>query len=319
MKKYRIAVIGVPQTDASHRLPLSQHPRFELLEPDAADLDAVVIASEPASHADDTAAALQRGLHVLVAVPFAVDVAAAQAMCDAAKSAERTCGVAYKFRFTPQALATKELIDNAHLGAMRSIEITAQHGDRRLAERHERGWWFDRGLGGGVAELGLANAVDLAIWFAGRAPNSIAGLVRTANPHRQDKTGSFGATADDGAFALLDFGAGLVARLGNDATAPVESYVCAVYGEDRVAVSSGRQVAETTLYTVDDDETNELQCKPSAYEKALGADTALSMELYDEFIKHIETGESALPTFEDALEVQRVLAALSPLSEGRSP
>jgi predicted dehydrogenase len=310
MKTYRIAIIGLPQNDSSHRVPLSQHPRFELLEPDAPGLDAVVIASEPASHAAGTLAALERGLNVLVATPFAVDVAAAQTMSDAARAAGRTCGVNYRFRFTPQALATKELIENAHLGPMRSIEIAAQHGDRRLAERHERGWWFERGQGGGVAALGLSNSIDLAIWFAGRAPKNVTGFVRTANPHRQDTAGSFGATADDGAFALLDFGGGLVARLSNDATAPVESYVCAAYGEDRVAVSSGRQVDETTLYTVDDDETNELQCKPSAYEKSLGVNTALSMELYDEFIKQIETGSSALPTFQDALEVQRVLAAI---------
>lgn len=310
MKTYRIAVTGLPANDGSLRLPLSQHRRFELLEPDAERLDAVVVASAPASHVADTLAALKSGLHVLVALPFAVDLEAAQTMTDAAKGAGLACGVSYKFRFTPQALATKELIENRHLGSMRSIEIAAQHGDRRLAERHERGWWFERGLGGGVAALGLANSIDLAIWFAGRAPKSASGFVRTANPHRQDKTGSFGATADDGAYALLDFGAGLVARLSNDATAPVESYVCAAYGEDRVAVSSGRHAGETTLYTVDDDETNELQCKPSTYEKSQGKDAALAMDLFDEFVKQIETGTSALPSFDDALEVQLVVSAI---------
>jgi predicted dehydrogenase len=309
MKTFRIAVIG-PQNDGSHRLPLSQHARFEVVEPGSEHLDAVVVASLPQSHVADTLAALERGLHVLVAQPFAVDLAGAQTMSDAAKAAGRVCGASYKFRFTPQALATKELIVNAHLGPMRSIDIAAQHGDRRLAERHERGWWFERGLGGGVAALGLSDSIDLAIWFAGRTPKSATGFVRTANPHRQDKAGSFGATADDGAFALLDFGAGLASRVSIDATAPVESYVCAVYGEDRVAVSSGRKADETTLYTVDDDETSELQCKPSAYEKSLGINAALSMELYDEFLKQIETGKSALPSFGDALEVQRVLAAI---------
>jgi predicted dehydrogenase len=310
MKTYRIAVIGLPENDNSVRQQLALHSRFDLVEPDSPELEAIVIASPPASHVADTLAALERGLHVLVAIPFAVDLAAAQAMNDAANTSGRVCGANYKFRFTPQTLATKELIVNKHLGWMRSIEISAQHGDRRLAERHERGWWFDRGLGGGVAAIGLANAIDLAIWFAGRPPAKTTGFVRTANPHRQDKAGSFGATADDGAYALLDFGNGLAARLSNDATAPVESFVCAVYGEDRVAVSSGRHAAETTLYTVDDDETNELQCKPSAYEKSLGIELALTMELYDEFAKAIETGSSALPTFADALEVQRVLAAI---------
>jgi predicted dehydrogenase len=36
----------------------------------------------------------------------------------------------------------------------------------------------------------------------------------------------------------------------------------------------------------------------------------LVMELLDEFVKQIETGSSAVPTFKDALETQRVLEAI---------
>jgi predicted dehydrogenase len=193
---------------------------------------------------------------------------------------------------------------------MRSIEIASQFGELRHASTYERGWWFERGLGGGAASLSLAQSIDLAIWFAGRPPASTCGFVRTANAERRDKDGTFAATADDGAFALLDFGDGLAARLSSDGTAPVESFLCAVYGEDRVAVTSGRQADEVTLYTIDDDETNELQCKPSPHEKPFGLNTALSMELYDEFVKQIENGTSALPTFGEALETQRVIAAI---------
>src|SRR5580698_959591 len=102
MKTYRIAVIGLPENDTSHRLPLAQHSRFELLEPDAEQLDAVVVASDPASHVTDTLSALQRGLHVLVALPFAIDLDAAQTMTEAAQASKRVCSVDYRFRFTPQ-------------------------------------------------------------------------------------------------------------------------------------------------------------------------------------------------------------------------
>ncbi|MBV9737364.1 MAG: hypothetical protein JO177_04265, partial [Candidatus Eremiobacteraeota bacterium] len=36
----------------------------------------------------------------------------------------------------------------------------------------------------------------------------------------------------------------------------------------------------------------------------------LVMELLDELIKQIETGSSALPTFEDAFQTQRVLESI---------
>ena len=312
MKKFRIATIGLPPNDGTHRLALAHHPAFELAKGDATDLDAIVVASPPASHVEDVLAALGRGLHVIVAPPFALDVAGAQRMTDAAKAAGKECGVAYEFRFVPQAQATKELIVNKHLGPMRSIEIARQNGALRGSTRYERGWWFERGTGGGVAAAGLAHSIDLALWFAGRPPQGASGLVRTANPERRDKDGTFAATADDGAFALLDFGDGLAARLSEDRTAPVESYVCAVYGEDRVAVSSGRDVDATTLYTVDDDETNELQCAPSPHAKAAATfgNVVFTMDFYDELATQIETGTSALPTFAEALEVQRVVSAI---------
>jgi predicted dehydrogenase len=312
MTTYRIAAAGLPQ-DSHHRLALGLHPRFEFVEPDDAHLDAILIASPPASHRDEVLAALARGLHAIVVPPFALGVADAAAMTEAAAAAGKACGVAYDGRFVPQAQATKELIENAHLGALRSIEIARQSGGLRAAMPVERGWWFEREAGGGAASIGLSHAIDLAVWFAGRAPARTAGFARTANPQRRDRDGAFAASAGDGAFAILDFGEGLIARLSEDRTAPVDSYVCAVYGEDRVAVTSGLDATEATLYTVDDDETNELQCKPSPYAKAASKHprAAYLMELYDALIAQIETGTSALPTFAEALETQRIVATLS--------
>jgi len=307
MNTYRIATIGLTPDDRTHGLALANHPRFELAAYDDERLDAVVVASPPASHAADVLAAIGRGLHVLVSVPFALDVESARRMTEAAEAAGLACGVAYEYRFVPQAQATKELIVNGHVGALRSIEIARQNGALRASARCERGAWFDREHGG-VAAWGLAHSIDLALWFAGRPPQRATGFVRTANPVRRDRDGEFAATADDGAFALLDFGGGPIARLSEDRTAPVESYLCAVYGEDRVAVSSGREIDATTLYTVDDDETNELQCAPSPYAKR--GEISLLMELYDELVKRIEGLPNALPSFADALEVQRVVSAI---------
>ncbi len=117
---------------------------------------------------------------------------------------------------------------------------------------------------------------------------------------------------DDGAFALVDYGDGLVARLTCDATAAIESFTFAVHGEDRTAVASGTTIADMTLFSIDDEETNELDCKPSPYSKfeSISPNVPLLMELYDEFVKQIETGSSDLPTFQEALETQRVLEAI---------
>ena len=149
-------------------------------------------------------------------------------------------------------------------------------------------------------------------WIAGRPPQRVFGFLRTANPVRYDKQGEFISTVDNGCFALLDYGDGLGGRLTADGTTNVDSFTFALHGENRTAVSSGTHFAETTLYTVDSEETNELQLKQSPYAKftTIGGNVPFLMELYDEFVKQIETGTSALPSFQEALETQRVLEAI---------
>jgi predicted dehydrogenase len=136
--------------------------------------------------------------------------------------------------------------------------------------------------------------------------------MRTANLQRRDESGEFASGSDDGAFALLDYGHGLVARLTADATMSVDGHTCAVHGEDRTAVASGPNIAELTLYTIDGEETNELQCKPSPYASfsSINGNVPLLMELYDEFVNKIEDQPNELPTFQEALETQRVLESI---------
>ncbi|HXO18027.1 MAG TPA: Gfo/Idh/MocA family oxidoreductase, partial [Candidatus Dormibacteraeota bacterium] len=151
-----------------------------------------------------------------------------------------------------------------------------------------------------------------ASWLAGRPPSRVLGFRRTANPDRLDDGGSFSSDVDDGAFALIDYGDGLAARLTADGTAAVESYICAVHGEQRTAVASGPNILDLTLYTVDPEETDELECRPSPYHEfaRVHPNVPPLMELYDEFVKRIEGRPNALPTFEDAVATQEALAAI---------
>jgi predicted dehydrogenase len=140
----------------------------------------------------------------------------------------------------------------------------------------------------------------------------VHGFLRTANKQRHDAQGEFASNVDDGAFALVDYGDGIVARLTVDGTAAVDSFTAAVHAENRTAVASGPNITEMRLFSIEGDETDELACKPSPYSKfaSINGNVPLLMELYDEFVKQIETGHSALPTFEDALATQRVLASI---------
>lgn len=338
MKTYRVGISGAGFGVKAHLPALLAHPRFEVVaiaSPSSAktiarerniphafssaaemvegcELDCVVVASPPFAHRDDVFAALDARKHVLCEKPFALNVEEAEEMLAASQDAQTACGLAHEFRFVPQRMAIKQLVENRHLTPLREIEITQLATFLRREGRRTRGWWFERERGGGIAGALMSHVIDSANWTVGRAPKSVTGFLRTANRERTDDRGTFTSTADDGAFALLDYGDGLIGRLTVDGTAAVDSFTLAVHAENRTAVASGKTIVEMALYSIDDEETNELDCKPSPYAKfvSINPNVPLLMELYDEWIKQIETGTSALPTFEEALETQRVLAAI---------
>lgn len=338
MKTYRIGIAGAGFGVHAHLPALLAHKRFEVLaiaSPHSAarvakergiphhfkscaemiagvELDAVTVASPPFAHEADVLAALHAAKHVVCEKPFATSVADAQELLAAAKAVGTACGVAHEFRFVPQAQALKELVANQHLDPLRDIEITSLRPMLHRTARRTRGWWFDRDRGGGLAGAMLSHLIDHANWLTARVPQRTLGLTRAANPVRRDDEGEFRSTVDDGAFALLDYGDGLIARLTVDGTTAAEGYTCAVHGEDRSAVASGASIVDLQLFTVEKDETSELDCAPLPYAKfsSINGNVPLLMELYDEFVKAIEGQPNALPTFEEAVATQRVLKAV---------
>ena len=338
-ERYRVAIVGSGFGVRSHLPAFAAHPRFEpvaLVSPNSAtrlakvrnvphafetldemlrncEVDVVSIAAPPFTHHDDVIAALEAGKHVICEKPFALNVAQAEAMLEAAQRAGTATAVMHEFRWVPQRIALKELVVNDHLKPMREIEMTQLGGRLRQDVERTESWWFRRECGGGMAGALLSHLIDSANWIAGRAPVRSTGYLRTANPQRRDPSGkTFTSTVDDGCFALLDYGDGLVARLTVDGTAAVDSLTIAVHAENRTAVASGSDLWAMRLFSVDAEETAELDCKPSPYEKFQSIDqhVPLIMQLLDEFVKQIETGSSAVPTFAEAVTTQRVLASV---------
>ena len=336
---YKIGLVGSGFGVKAHLPALAAHPRFEcvaLASPNSAGaaaaergiahaftsceemlasgiaLDGVIVASPPFAHRDAVLGAIAKNLHVLCEKPFALNVADAETMLAASKASKVACGVVHEFRWVPQRTAIKELVANGHLAPLREIEMTHLAGFLRRDGRRARGWWFERENGGGMAGALLSHLIDSANWLAGRAPVRSTGYVRTANPQRRDAQGTFTSTVDDGCWALIDYGDGLIARVSVDAATSLESFTLAAHGENRTAVASGTDFDTMRLFSVDDEETNELDVKPSPYGKFASVDRHVPfiMELLDEFVKQIRTGTSTVPTFEEAVATQRVLASI---------
>ena len=339
MSTLRVGIVGSGFGGSVHAPAFALHPRFEVVaiaSPANAErvarerkiphhfasveamlagveLDVVSVASPPFDHHRSVMAALAAGKHVLCEKPFALNLAQGEEMLAAAERAGVVHALAFEFRYVPALIALRELIENRHVGALREIEIARLSSD--LLERNTartRGWWFDRTRGGGVANAVMPHFFDLATYLAGRAPLRTLGLMRTANARRSDAEGTFASTVADGAFAYVDYGDGLVARASNDSTTVVQSTTVAVHGETRSGIANGTFFHDLSLFTIADDEQDELQVAESAYGKlgAIHGNLPFFLPLLEAFAERIDLGKTGVPTFADGLVTQRQLAAI---------
>jgi predicted dehydrogenase len=88
------------------------------------DVDAIYVATPPASHEALTCKALAAGKPVLVEKPMATSVAACDRMIAAAQSAGQSLTVAYYRRALPRFEKLRQLIANRAIGTPRAVAIT---------------------------------------------------------------------------------------------------------------------------------------------------------------------------------------------------
>jgi predicted dehydrogenase len=284
---------------------------------DAVDVDVVSIATPPRDHLRLVQLALARGKNVLCEKPFARTVAEAEEMLAALERAGTVGAIAHEFRYTSSRLALHELIANDHMGPLREIEYTVLYTFLRADAERRNNWWFRREHGGGLAGAILSHEIDTVNWLAGRPAVRATGLSRTANVERTHEGERFRSDVDDGAFALIDYGDGLIGRVTVDGTRAVDSATLAVHGERRTAVVGGKSMLGGSMYVVDADETSELTLKPEPHASLASVrfDVPAFVALLDRYAQALRGEPADLPTFAQGVETQRVLAAVGYGSE----
>ena len=155
---------------AGGRMDFSGYRKYRSIEQilDDGDIDAVDICVPTHLHEEITVGALERGKHVLVEKPMALDGPAADRMAEQAEKLGRVLMVAHVLRFFPEYTRLSELIRSGRLGEIRSAIFR-----RRTAVPTWGDWEFDRGKsGGGVYDL-LIHDVDMALHLFG-VPEAIS-------------------------------------------------------------------------------------------------------------------------------------------------
>jgi predicted dehydrogenase len=275
-------------------------------------LDMVSIVTPPHLHKEMTLAALQAGAHVLCEKPMALDAAEAQAMCDAAHSAQRIGMINHEFRYQPWRTYARQLIDDGYIGKPYHINIF-QLANFRGDPTRLWNWWSNAAQGGGMLGAIGSHMVDAIRYFVGE-PAAICGFVDTQIKQRPDGAELRPVTSDDNSAFL--------ARLTNGATASVHlsAVTRPTIGEHiRIMGSDGTLVMhDGKLFggKATDTQLNELPIPDTYKHKHTGLIGPFTVLLND-WVNGVRHGASEVhPSFEDGLKVQRVLDAVRQSSEG---
>ena len=122
------------------------------------DVDAVYVATPPASHMEYALACARAGKPVYVEKPMARTLAECEAMIDACRSAGVPLFVAYYRRTLPRFLKIKELIESGAIGDVRLVTVTLhQKPAPDDADPAKRPWRVVPEIAGGGKFLDLAS------------------------------------------------------------------------------------------------------------------------------------------------------------------
>ena len=129
----------------------------ELIADDAVEL--AVVASPSQFHVSDTIKALRAGKHVIVEKPFAPSLAGVDEMIAVAKETGKLLTVNQNYRYHPDMLKIKEVVDSGVLGRIVQMRMTG-NGFRRRWD-----WQTLKEYGGGDLNNKGSHPIDWSILF----------------------------------------------------------------------------------------------------------------------------------------------------------
>jgi scyllo-inositol 2-dehydrogenase (NADP+) len=139
---------------------------------DALDLDAVVISTPSAFHADLVRSALTKGLHVFCEKPLCLDPADSQELAALADERGLVTQVGYHNRFVGAFQEVKRLLDAGAIGTVTHV-LAEAYGPVVLKPKGAT-WRTQRTAGGGCLYDYAAHPLDLLTWYFG-APIGVGG------------------------------------------------------------------------------------------------------------------------------------------------
>jgi len=182
------------------------------------NIDGVVVASPPVFHVDQSIAALEHEIPVLLEKPVSPDEVSAKRLQDVVNNTEIPLLLGYTWRWWPPLAKVRELIENKTIGKLQYVQFMMS---AHLADWHpwENYWDFfmaSKELGGG-ALLDESHWIDLMLWFFG-PPESLFAKI--------DKISDLKIDTDDNVDMVITYKDGLCVTIHLDIYGrPHEKYI----------------------------------------------------------------------------------------------
>jgi predicted dehydrogenase len=299
------------------------------------DIHIVDICAPGWMHAEIAIAALDAGKHVLVEKPLANTIAEAEAMTTAAAAA-RARGVqsmvGFNYRRVPALALARELIAEGRLGTVRHLR--AAYMQDWLADDKAPMTWRLRKETAGSGALGdiASHAIDQVQHLTGQAVTEVTGTLRTFVAERPGPNGPEEVTVDDAAWATL----GMTGNI----SASVEASRVATGQKNSLRIEVYGSLGSLTFDLENLNELNFLDATTPVREQGfrrilvnepehpylgawwpqghiIGWEHTFTHQIRD-FLVAIDTGAAPSPSFEEGLQVQRVLAAVEKSANNKS-
>lgn len=335
--KYKVVLQAVCARDAAKVHAFAEQWGYASVETDwrklveRKDIDVVDICVPNNLHKEIAIAAAANGKGVLCEKPLALTAAEAREMVAAVEKAGVPNMVWYNYRRIPAVSLAKRLVDDGRLGRIFHYRAKFLQDWTIKADLPQGGqalWRLDvHAAGSGVSGDLLAHCIDTAIWMNGRI-ESVCAMTETFVKERyHNLTGKVEPVGIDD--ACIFFG-----RFSNGSLANFEStryarghkalYTFEINGENmslfwdlhdlhRLQVfdyrDEGRIRGWKSVHVTDNSPEHPYMDKWWVPGLAIGYDASFTHQVAD-FLRGLETGQPASPTFRDALETQLVLDAI---------
>jgi predicted dehydrogenase len=299
------------------------------------DIDIVDICAPGWMHADIAIAALEAGKHVLVEKPLANTLAEAELMTAAAAKA-RAKGVqsmiGFNYRRVPALALARELIAEGRLGTVRHVR--AAYLQDWLSDAQAPMTWRLRKETAGSGALGdiASHAIDQVQYLSGQTVTEATGTLKTFILERPGGDGMEEVNVDDTAWATfwLTGNMGASVEASRVATGQKNSLRIEVYGSKGALTFDLENLNElgfldATLPVREQGFRRILVNEPEhPYLQAwwpqghiIGWEHTFTHQVRD-FLLAIKDGTAPSPSFEEGLQVQRVLAAVEESAANKS-